>query len=202
MTDIILATRNKNKVKEIKMLLADLPVNVISLSELKREVPKIIEDGNTFEENAIKKAVTISKISKKITLADDSGLEVDSLEGKPGIYSARFAGGYATDRDNNLKLLEHLKGISEDKRTAQFKCVIAIANDKSVLKVVEGICKGHIGFSEKGINGFGYDPIFICQDYNKTFAELELKIKNKISHRAKALEKAKLVLEEILFNNK
>ena len=202
MIDLVVATKNRNKVEEIRELLKDLPVKVISLEEGGWSKQEIVEDGKSFRENAIKKAYTVAKITGKLTLADDSGLEVDALDGQPGIYSARFAGEDVTDRENNLKLLRLLKDVTKEGRTAQFRCVIAIAQDPEKVEVVEGTCRGIIGFEEQGNSGFGYDPLFIYPDYNKTFAELGPEIKNKISHRARALEKAKLILERIILKHR
>lgn len=198
MIDIVIATRNKNKIKEIMALLDGMPINIFSLDDGNWQIPKIQEDGKTFKENAIKKAKTIARLTGKLTLADDSGLMVDALGGQPGVYSARFAGGDATDRENNLKLLQLMKNIPPDRRGAQFVCVIAVASPEGKVDAVEGICRGDIGYLEEGGGGFGYDPIFIPTGYNKTFAELSMSVKNKISHRGRALEKAKLVLERIL----
>lgn len=198
MTELVIATKNKNKVREIKKLLKDMPVNVISVDDGRWQIPHIIEDGRTFRDNAIKKAETIAKITGKVTLADDSGIEVDALGGEPGVYSARFAGENASDRDNNIKLLNLLKDVPLDRRGAQFCSIIAIASPDGNVEAVEGVCRGDIGFSEKGGHGFGYDPLFIPSGYNKTFAELSLDIKNKISHRGRALEKAKLILERMM----
>lgn len=198
MIDLIIATRNKNKIKEIKNLLDGMPVNVLTVSDGDWQIPEISEDGKTFKENAIKKARAIADITGKITLADDSGLEVDALGGQPGVLSARFAGEDATDGENNLKLIHLLKDIPGGRRGAQFKCVITIALPGGKVEVVEGICRGDIGFSERGGQGFGYDPVFIPTGYNKTFAEISMSAKNKISHRGRALEKAKLVLERII----
>ncbi len=198
MKDLVIATRNRNKVKEIKILLNDLPLNVIALDEGNWSVPEIVEDGKDFKENAVKKARVVAKITGQLTLADDSGLEVDALEGQPGIFSSRFAGEKATDRENNLKLLELLKNVPLDLRTAQFCCVIAIVDKKGKPKTVEGLCAGRIAFQEQGSIGFGYDPLFVPNNYDVTFAQLGLGIKNKLSHRARALEKAKLVLEKKL----
>lgn len=198
MIDIVIATRNKNKIKEITALLEGMPINIFSLDDGNWQIPEIQEDGKTFKENAIKKAKTIARLTSKLTLADDSGLMVDALGGQPGVYSARFAGGDATDRENNLKLLQLMKNIPPDRRGAQFVCVIAVASPEGKVDAVEGICRGDIGYLEEGGGGFGYDPIFIPTGYNKTFAELSMSVKNKISHRGRALEKAKLVLERIL----
>ena len=201
MIDLVLATTNKNKIKEIRDLLKDFPINVIGLDNSDWEIPEIIEDGSTFSENSLKKAKTVAKITGKMTMADDSGLEVDAISGKPGIYSARFAGERATDRENNIKLLELLKDIPRAGRSAQFKCVIAIIDSEGNEEIIEGTCLGSIGFSEEGSNGFGYDPIFIPLGYNKTFAQLDMSIKNKISHRGQALEKAKMLLERVVLQD-
>lgn len=198
MIDIVIATKNKNKVREIKELLKDMPLNILSLEDGNWQAPAIIEDGKNFKENAIKKAKTIAGITGKISIADDSGLEVDALRGQPGVFSARFAGENASDRDNNLKLLKLLKDIPGDRRGAQFRSCIAISSNEGEVEVVEGLCRGDIGVSEMGGQGFGYDPIFVPAGYNKTFAELSIDVKNKISHRGRALEKAKLILERFL----
>lgn len=199
MLDLIIATKNKNKVKEIKSLLRGLAINVLSLEDGSWKIPEIEEDGKTFQENAAKKAVVVARIVGKLCLADDSGLEVDSLGGKPGIYSARFAGSEATDRENNIKLLKLMQKVPLALRSAQFNCCIAIANPAGKVDTVSAICRGAIVFSERGTAGFGYDPLFVPNNYDKTFAQLGLDIKNKLSHRARALEKAKLVLEKISF---
>lgn len=198
MMDLVIATRNKNKIKEIKNLLDGMPVKIVSLNEGNWDIPEVAEDGKTFRENAVKKAKAAADITGKVALADDSGLEVDVLKGQPGVFSARFAGEKATDRKNNLKLLQLLKDIPLDRRSAQFKCAIAIVSPKGKADVVSGVCRGYIDFSERGGQGFGYDPIFVPTGYDKTFAELSASIKNKISHRGRALEKAKLVLERYL----
>lgn len=198
MIDIVIATRNKNKIKEIKALLGEMPLNILSLDDGNWQIPDIVEDGKAFKENAIKKARTIAEITGKVTMADDSGLMVDALNGQPGIYSARFAGENATDRENNLKLLQLMNAVPSDRRGAQFVSAIAVASPQGRVDVVEGLCRGDIGFTEEGGGGFGYDPIFIPTGYNKTFAELSISVKNKISHRGRALEKAKLVIERIL----
>lgn len=199
MKDLVVATKNRNKLAEIRGLLKGLPINVLGLFDENLSIPDIIEDGKSFKENAVKKACAVAKLTGKLTIADDSGIEVDALSGQPGVYSKRFAGENATDRENNLKLLKLLRDIPNEGRTAQFVCVIAIAKNEKEVETVEGICRGIIGHEEKGSGGFGYDPLFIYPDYNKSLAELGPDIKNKISHRARALEKAKIVLERIIF---
>jgi len=195
--EVILATTNTGKVRELVALLADLPASVSSLADWPEPI-KVIEDGITFEENAIKKAKEVAQRTGKIALADDSGLEVDALGGAPGVYSARFAGENATDAENNQKLLEMLQGIPLPKRTARFRCAVAIATPQGKVVTTMGTCEGLIGEMPQGEHGFGYDPLFYVPEYGKTFAELELVIKNQISHRAKAFWKAKEELRNIL----
>lgn len=194
---LVLATNNKGKVKEFKELLGD--VEILSLSDFP-DIPDIVEDGNTFEENAIIKAKTVAQATGLMALADDSGLEVDILNGQPGIYSARFAGAGKDDQKNNEKLLALLKDVPTEKRTARFRCVIAIVTPLGETYTADGKCEGLIGKEPVGHKGFGYDPLFIVPSYNKTFAELDLAEKNKISHRGKALIKANSILEQLLKN--
>ena len=193
--DLVLATRNKKKLLEIRELLADMDFNVLSVGDF-AGVPEVEEDGGTFEENARKKAVQVAGIMGKLTLADDSGLEIDYLDGRPGIHSARFAGEGATDEDRNNKVLDLLKGVPESKRTARFRCVIVIASPDDQVKIAAGACEGRIAFEPRGSSGFGYDPLFIVPEYGKTYAELGQEKKNQISHRALALKKAKELLRE------
>ena len=191
--EVIVATRNRGKIREIREALRELGLRIYSLSDF-TDVPEIEEDGKSFTENALKKARFYSKVFGKLTLADDSGLEVDSLKGLPGIYSARYAGKGASTRGNNQKLLNEMEGISLSKRGARFKCVIAMVSPDGKEAIAEGSCKGRIGFKEKGRKGFGYDPLFILPKYGKTMAELSLEEKNKISHRGKALRKMRKVI--------
>lgn len=194
--DLVLATRNKKKLIEIKELLKGLDFNVLSIDDFE-DVPEVYEDADTFEGNAKKKAVEIAKATGKLALADDSGLEIDYLDGKPGIHSARFAGEGATDEDRNRKVLSLLDGVPKQRRIARFKCAVAIADGKSFV-VVMGVCEGEIATEPRGDHGFGYDPIFIVPSYDKTFAELGAEIKNQISHRAIALGKARELLLKYL----
>lgn len=186
--EILVASRNKGKVREIRRALKGLGFQIYSLDDFP-DVPEIEEDGKSFAENALKKARFYSKQFGKLTLSDDSGLEVDCLEGLPGIYSARYAGEGATSRENNEKLLREMGGFPPSKRGARFKCTIAIATPNGREAVVEGSCRGKIGFGLVGKNGFGYDPLFILPQYGKTMAQLSLEEKNRISHRGKALKK-------------
>ncbi|HEX2925502.1 MAG TPA: XTP/dITP diphosphatase [Ruminiclostridium sp.] len=197
MQRIIVATKNKGKIREIKDVLSGLPFEVISMNEAGIDID-VVEDGKTFEENSLKKALEICKVSKSLVIADDSGLEVDFLNGAPGIYSARFAGPEASDADKNKKLLDLLKDVPFEKRTARFVCAIAVAFPDGRNFVIRGTCEGFIDFECKGNNGFGYDPLFFIQQYNKTMGEIDADLKNEISHRAKALAKMQNQLHNYL----
>ncbi len=197
MLEIVLATNNKDKIREIKALLKGLPVKVLTAQNFPH-FPKVKEDGKNLEENAIKKAEAISRSTGKISLADDTGLEVGILEGLPGVRSARFAGAGCSYRDNNKKLLKALEKLPWNTRKACFRCVMALAfPDKKTVVRAGKIC-GYISEELKGKQGFGYDPVFYLPLYKKTFAELGLKTKNKISHRAQALQKIKKTIERIV----
>ncbi|MCX5700094.1 MAG: RdgB/HAM1 family non-canonical purine NTP pyrophosphatase [Candidatus Omnitrophica bacterium] len=194
---LVVATKNKKKLEEIKAILKDFDLDISSLADYKK-TPVIIENGKTFNENAIKKAVKIARFSGKLSLGEDSGLCVDVLHGAPGIYSARFSGKGKSDAQNNLKLLSLLDKIPVKKRKAYYVCAVALANKDGLLGVVEGKCSGRIGFELKGECGFGYDPLFIIPKYNKTFAQLGEKIKHKMSHRYHALKKARIIIEKYI----
>jgi len=157
-----------------------------------------VEDGVTFEQNAVKKAVEVSKYTGLLAMADDSGLEVDFLGDKPGVYSARFAGDNATNEENNKKLLEMMKGVKWENRTARFKCVMAICIPNKKVYTAEGVCDGYILDEPRGDKGFGYDPLFYYPEFKKTFAELDMHEKNKVSHRSKAFKESLKILKEIL----
>jgi XTP/dITP diphosphohydrolase len=195
--ELLVATRNAGKVREIRKALRGLGLHILSLHDF-RNVPEMEEDGKSFAENALKKARFYSKAYGRLTISDDSGLEVDILRGAPGIYSARFAGEKASDRENNLKLLGRMEGISLSKRRARFKCAIAIVSPDGREAVVEGECGGRIGLKEVGKKGFGYDPLFIFPRLRKTMAQLNLEEKNEISHRGKALRKLRKVFGKFL----
>jgi len=195
--ELVVATRNKDKLREIKALLKELPVEIFSLDSFKG-VPEVVEDGRTLEDNAIKKAVQVSRFLKKFTVADDSGLVVEYLNGDPGVCSARYSGKCATYKSNNEKLLRLLKGVPLAKRKAYFKCVIAAADKGRVIGTAEGVCSGKICFTLKGDNGFCYDPIFIPDGCKKTFAEMDPARTNEISHRNKALAKTKKIISKYL----
>jgi len=196
MPKLLLATFNPGKIKEYRLLLDSLGYEITTLSkEGMAEV--VIESGNSYEENARLKAVTYARLSRLIALADDSGLEVDALNGEPGIKSARFAGEAATDADRVRALLARLRSVPWEKRTACFKCVIVVATPDGQLRVCYGECHGIIALEAKGKNGFGYDPIFFLPEIGKTMAELSLAMINQISHRARASQKARQVLQEL-----
>ncbi|KXG76510.1 XTP/dITP diphosphatase [Thermotalea metallivorans] len=195
---VVIASKNKHKVEEIKAILKEFPLEIKSMDEVGLEHLEIIEDGKTFEENSMKKAKEVMGLTGSIAMADDSGLEVDALDNQPGVYSARFSGEGARDKSNNEKLLRMLENIPLEKRTARFVSVISVAFPDGREFSVRGECEGIIGFEEKGNHGFGYDPLFIVPEYNKTFGELGANIKNRISHRARALEKLKEELKKIM----
>ena len=174
-----------------------MDLRILSLNDFSN-VPDVDENGKTFVENALKKARFYSEYFKKLTLADDSGLEVHILKGFPGIYSARYAGEKKSTQENNQKLLREMEGVAISKRGARFKCVIAVVSPDGREVLAEGSCKGRIGFEEKGRRGFGYDPLFFLPGYGKTMAELPLKEKNKISHRGIALRKIRGKLKLLL----
>lgn len=195
--ELIVATKNRKKLEEIKAILKDLSLQVSSLSDY-HKTPRIIENGKTFKENAIKKAAIIARETGKLTLGEDSGLCVDALNGEPGVYSARFSGKGKSDAQNNLKLLKILKEMPLRKRKAYYACAVALADKDGLIGVAEGRCSGLIGFESKGHHGFGYDPLFIIPKYKKTFAQLGEKIKHKMSHRYYALEKAKKIIKNYI----
>ena len=194
MKRLIFATGNQNKMREIREILADLPVEILSMKEAGIEAD-IVEDGKTFEENAIIKAKTIMELTGELVLADDSGLEIDYLNKEPGIYSARYMGEDTSYHIKNASLIQRLEGVPDEKRTARFVCAVAAAFPDGTIKTVRGTMEGRIGYEEKGANGFGYDPIFYLPEYGCTSAELAMEEKNKISHRGKALQAIRTELE-------
>jgi XTP/dITP diphosphohydrolase len=194
---LVLATNNKDKIREIKHLLDDLPVTVLT-SEDFLEFPDPEETGATLEENAVLKARAIAEFCDLPALADDSGLEVDALGGAPGVVSSRYAGPDVTYRDNNEKLLRELRGVPPEKRTARFRCVIAIAWDKDHVETVEGVAQGYIADDIVGDKGFGYDPLFFYPSKGKRFSEMSLEEKNLVSHRGLALQEARTLIIEHL----
>ena len=183
---LLVATKNKGKLLEISSLFAAQGIEVVGLESLE-DVPDVVEDGDSFCANARKKALEIASLTNCLTLADDSGLVVPELDGAPGIFSARYAGDDATDAQNNLKLLDELAVLAPDTRQAYFCCVIALADPQGRCRTFEGRLHGLLLEELRGAQGFGYDPLFLVPEYGKTLAELPLEIKNRISHRGKAL---------------
>ncbi|WP_368650759.1 XTP/dITP diphosphatase [Bacillus inaquosorum] len=194
MKEAIIATHNPGKVKEFKEILEPKGYDVKSLAEI-GFTEEIEETGHTFEENAILKAEAVAKAVNKMVIADDSGLSIDNLGGRPGVYSARYAGEQRDDQANIDKVLSELKGIEKEQRTARFRCALAVSIPGEETKTVEGHVEGYIADEPRGEYGFGYDPIFIVKDKDKTMAELTSDEKNKISHRADALKKLAKLLE-------
>ncbi len=193
---IVMASHNPHKIKEIEAITKKFGMPVISRDDAGVPPVEIVEDGETFEENSLKKAREILKLCGRITLADDSGLEVEYLGGAPGVYSARFAGEDGNDAKNNEKLLKLLDGLKKDDRKAKFVSVITMVFPDGEILTARGECPGRIITVPAGENGFGYDPLFVPDGYNKTFAQLTAEEKNRISHRAKALEKLEQLLDE------
>src|SRR5271166_2829237 len=201
MEELIVASRNKGKVGEIKDLLTNLPFKVTSLLDYPH-IPEIIEDGKTYRANALKKAREVALATGKMSMSDDSGIEVRALGNAPGIYSARFAGEGASEKARNKKLFAMLKGVPMHKRQARYRCVIALVNAKGQeLGVVQGTCSGYVTTRDIGKNGFGFDPLFLLKRYNKTFGQLPPELKAKISHRARALKKFRVLLSQVTAAN-
>ncbi len=184
---LVLASKNKGKLRELETMLAGSSWELCSVADFP-ELPPVVENGQTFRENAVKKALTVANILKEWTLADDSGLEVDALGGAPGVYSARFAGEPGDDRKNNEKLLRLLAGVPMEQRTARFRCVLALASPEGEVWTTERTCEGLIGLAPRGDQGFGYDPLFYLPELGVTMAELPEEKKNAISHRGKAMK--------------
>lgn len=191
--EILVATQNRGKIREIQHALRGLGFRVYGVTDF-LNVPKIEEDGTTFAENALKKGRFYSQFFGKLTIADDSGLEVNALKGLPGVRSSRYAGEKASDGENNRKLLAEMDDIPSSKRGARFRCAMAIVSIEGKEAVTEGICKGRIGFKPVGKKGFGYDPLFILSRDRRTMAQLSVKEKNRVSHRGKALRKLRKLI--------
>ena len=193
MTDLVLATRNRHKGEELAALLGDLPIRIRTLADFPH-APEVVEDGATCEANAIKKATEIARATGLPAVADDTGLEVDALDGRPGVYAARYAGEQATYADNCRKLLQELSGVPREQRTARFLTVAALAGPDGTVRVTQGTLDGVITEQPRGGQGFGYDPVFFVPALGRTLAELSPAEKNAISHRAAAFRKMKEIL--------
>ena len=196
--ELVLATRNQHKVEELVALLGDLGITIRTLDEFP-DAPDVVEDGDTCEANAVKKARAIAEFTRLPAVADDTGLEVDALGGRPGVYAARYAGEDATYEDNCRKLLRELMGVPRERRTARFLTVAAVALPSGGIQVTHGLLDGVIAEEASGTLGFGYDPVFLVPELGKTLAELSADQKNTISHRAKAFTQAKDLLREMEF---
>lgn len=195
---ILIATQNKKKQAEMLEILKDVPGVLFRTTAHFPFLPEVEEDGKTFEENAVKKASTIARACNTWAMSDDSGLEIDALNGRPGTFSSRYAGPNATDAENIEKVLSELRNVPKAKRTARFVCCVALAGPEQVFFTAKGSCEGIITEEPRGKRGFGYDPIFFVTDYHVTFAELSPSIKNKVSHRAQALEQLKKRLASLI----
>lgn len=196
--EIVIASQNLNKIREIRAILKPLyPFDFLSLLDFPDYHPPE-ETGATFEENAFKKATHAARALQKWVIADDSGLVVPALQDAPGVYSARYAGEGATDKDNRLKLIKELEALPESERTGCYVCALALASPEGIQMQTKGLCEGSLILKPRGSQGFGYDPLFLKYDYNKTFAELDEETKNRISHRRKALDKLAPTLESLM----
>jgi XTP/dITP diphosphohydrolase len=194
MHSLLLATSNLHKLEEFRAIFSDLPLRLLSLSDI-HLVVDVEETGSSFAENAELKARTYAQLSRTLTLADDSGLEIDALGGAPGVHSARYLGRETSYEERFRVILEQLQGLPLDQRSARFRCVIALTEPSGTFSMVEGVVEGIIADRPRGANGFGYDPIFFLPELGKTFAELEPEHKNRISHRARAAQSARKLLE-------
>ncbi|MFT3774304.1 MAG: RdgB/HAM1 family non-canonical purine NTP pyrophosphatase [Minicystis sp.] len=199
--DLLLATSNRGKLVELRALLADLPIEIVSLAQALPNKPQAVEDGVTFRENALIKARAAASATMMVTLAEDAGLEVDALGGRPGVRSARFSGEGATDAANNAALLKALEEVEDDQRAARFRCVMVLidpwAEGAAKEIIVEGSCEGVIARAPRGGGGFGYDPLFLVDGYGRTMAELGDDEKNRVSHRARAVAALRPALVEL-----
>ncbi|GAB4138297.1 MAG: RdgB/HAM1 family non-canonical purine NTP pyrophosphatase [Planctomycetaceae bacterium] len=201
MPEIVLASRNRKKSAEIGELLAPFRITVRSVTDFP-EIPNVIEDGQTFAQNAAKKATETARQLKCWVIGEDSGLKVEALNGAPGIYSARFAGEPGDDEANNRKLIEELAGVPEEKRSAKYICHVAVSDPEGVVRLrCEASCRGQITDSPRGTNGFGYDPYFLIPEYHRTFGELPTIVKQHLSHRARAFERLIPQLVDLLLSD-
>lgn len=198
---LIIATKNNGKLKEIKKILAPVKIPIISLAKLKKKF-RIVENGKTFLENAIKKTLLISRAYKNdYVVGEDSGLEVDYLNGNPGVLSRRYCGAGSTDLGNNKRIIKDLAIVTKQKRSCRFRCVLVLMKNGKLIEAFQGNLEGLVSNTIVGVGGFGYDPIFYLPKYNKTVAQISLALKNKISHRAQAFKQLKSYLRKIASKN-
>jgi len=191
MLEVVLATRNPGKVRELLDLLRDLPLQVYTLQAFP-QIRDLQEDGLTYTENAISKALTVARLTRRVAVADDSGIEIDALQGAPGPHSRRIS-----DTARNARILKLIAGVPAKSRTARYRAVVAVATPEGTARTFEGICEGQIAAAPRGSHGFGYDPIFLVPEYGKTMAQLPMTIKNRISHRAQAMAAARVYLRQL-----
>ncbi len=196
MLEVVLATRNPGKVRELLDLLRDLPLQVYTLQAFP-QIRDLQEDGLTYTENAISKALTVARLTRRVAVADDSGIEIDALQGAPGPHSRRFLGEGISDAARNARILKLVAGVPAKSRTARYRAVVAVATPEGTARTFEGICEGQIAAAPRGSHGFGYDSIFLVPEYGKTMAQLPMTIKNRISHRAQAMAAARVYLRQL-----
>jgi len=195
---ILIGTSCEAKQREIKAILDEVPCELLTPDDV-GPLPEVVEDGTTFEENACKKACEFARHFRMTVLADDSGLEVDTLDGRPGVHSRRYEGEGATDEENNLKLLAELEGLPDENRTARSRCVVALATPRGLQLTADGVCEGYITTELCGTNGFGYDPLFYYSPYGTTFGMIDSSLKNQVSHRGQAVRRLR---DRLLKNRK
>lgn len=194
--EVVLATHNPAKVREILELVRDLPLRVYALDAFP-QIADLPEDGLTYTENAISKALTVARLTRRVTIADDSGIEIDALQGAPGPQSRRFLGDGASDAQRNVRILKMVAGVAPPARTARYRAVVAVATSDGTVRTFEGTCEGELATAPRGAHGFGYDPIFVVPAYGKTMAQLPPAVKNRISHRARAVTAARPYLRQL-----
>ena len=194
--EVVLATHNPAKVREMLELVRDLPLRVYALDAFP-QIADLPEDGLTYTENAISKALTVARLTRRVTIADDSGIEIDALHGAPGPQSRRFLGDGASDAQRNVRILKMVAGVAPPARTARYRAVVAVATPNGTVRTFEGTCEGELATAPRGAHGFGYDPIFIVPAYGKTMAQLPPAVKNRISHRARAVTAARPYLRQL-----
>jgi len=194
--EVVLATRNPGKVRELLDMLRDLPLQVYTLHAFP-QIRDLQEDGLTYTENAISKALAVARLTRRVAVADDSGIEIDALQGAPGPHSRRFLGEGISETARNARILKLLADLPARSRTARYRAVVAVATPEGAVRTFEGICEGQIAVAPRGSHGFGYDPIFLLPEYGKTMAQLPMAVKNRISHRARAMAAARVYLRQL-----